>query len=203
MSFWYFYCQLWTYFTPFPSVSIFEFEQVNGSMGMACFIQCYQILRLLLLERILGADEIFRLTQPELSCLSKIVCLLHKQIQYVFCSFWLYKFLACLLDWLVSWKWAGSVSILTFNHGIAHPRKLDRFFIFAQAPCNQKYFFNKQGVLTWEMGWPTKWPFYTYRRNKKAWPIYQTNPGFEVSLPHIISFLAIQKFLKERFLRYY
>ena len=96
MSFWYFYCQLWTYFTPFPSVSIFEFEQVNGNMGMACFIQCYQILRLLLLERILGADEIFRLTQPELSCLSKWICLLHKQIQYVFCSFWLYKFLDLL-----------------------------------------------------------------------------------------------------------
>ena len=100
------------------------------------------------------------------------------------------NFLTSMLGWLVSWKWAGWVRILTFNHGIAHPRKLDRFFIFAQAPCNQKYFFNKQGLLTWEMGWPTRWPFYTYRRNKKAWPIYQTNPGFEVSLPHIISFLA-------------
>ena len=28
-SFWYFYCRLLTYFTPFSSVSIVEFEQVN------------------------------------------------------------------------------------------------------------------------------------------------------------------------------
>ena len=49
------------------------------------------------------------------------------------------NFLTCLLGWLVSWKWVGSVSILTFNHGNAHTRKMDRFF-FAQAPCNQKKF---------------------------------------------------------------
>ena len=59
-----------------------------------------------------------------------------------------------MLGWLALWKWAGSVSILTFNHGIAHPWKLDRFFFFVQAPCNQNKVFNKQGVLTLEMGWP-------------------------------------------------
>ena len=84
------------------------------------------------------------------------------------------NFLNCLLGWLLSWKWAGSVSILTFYHGIAHPRKLDGFFFFAQPPCNKNKFFNKQGVLTWEMGWPTKWPGYTYRRNKKTWPTLAT-----------------------------
>ena len=30
-SFWCFFCLLWTYFTPFPSVSIVKFEQVNFS----------------------------------------------------------------------------------------------------------------------------------------------------------------------------
>ena len=30
-SFWYFCCYLWTYFTPFSSVSIVDFEQVNIS----------------------------------------------------------------------------------------------------------------------------------------------------------------------------
>ena len=29
---WYFYCYLLTYFTPFPSVSITDFEQVNVSL---------------------------------------------------------------------------------------------------------------------------------------------------------------------------
>ena len=33
-SFWCFYCFLWTYFTPFPSVSIVHFEQVNVSWVM-------------------------------------------------------------------------------------------------------------------------------------------------------------------------
>ena len=28
-SFWYFYCYLWTYLKPFPSVSIVDFEQVH------------------------------------------------------------------------------------------------------------------------------------------------------------------------------
>ena len=31
MTFWCFYCQLWTYFTPFSNVSIVDFEQGNGS----------------------------------------------------------------------------------------------------------------------------------------------------------------------------
>ena len=56
---------------------------------------------------------------------------------------------------------------MIFNHGIAHLWKLDRFFFFVQAPCNQNKVFNKQGVLTLEMGWPTKWPGCTYRQNKK------------------------------------
>ena len=30
VSFWYLYCQLWTYFTPFSGVSIVNFEQVNA-----------------------------------------------------------------------------------------------------------------------------------------------------------------------------
>ena len=30
-SFWCFYCQLWTYFTPFSSVSVVDFKQVNVS----------------------------------------------------------------------------------------------------------------------------------------------------------------------------
>ena len=80
-------------------------------------------------------------------------------------------FLACLLGWLVSWKWAGWVITLNFNQRIAHPRKLDRFFFFAQAPCNQNKIFNKQGVLAWEMDWLTKWPGYTYRGNKKLDPL--------------------------------
>ena len=29
-SFWHLYCELWTYFTPFSSVSIVNFEQVNA-----------------------------------------------------------------------------------------------------------------------------------------------------------------------------
>ena len=33
-SFWCFCCGLWTYFTPFSSVSIIEFQQVNGSWGI-------------------------------------------------------------------------------------------------------------------------------------------------------------------------
>ena len=31
-SFWYFYCQLWTYFTAFFSISLVEFEHVNVSL---------------------------------------------------------------------------------------------------------------------------------------------------------------------------
>ena len=135
------------------------------------------------------------MTQPELASLSKRVCLLHKQIQYVFCNFWLYKF----FDLLAGLARFMKVSWLS-KHEIAHPRKLDRFFFFAQAPYNQNKVFNKQGVLTWEMGWPTKWRGYTYKRNKKTWPTYQTNPGYQVSLSHLISPLAIKELLKE--LRY-
>ena len=101
-----------------------------------------------------------------LASLKEFLCFINKFSMYFVVSDYI-NFLTCLLGWLVSWKWAGSVSILTFNHGIAHPRKLDRFFFFVQAPCNQNKVFNKQGVLTLEMGWPTKWPGYTYRRNKK------------------------------------
>ena len=96
----------------------------------------------------------------------EFVCFINKFSTYFAVSDYV-NFLTCLLVWLVSWKWAGSVSILTFNRGIDYPRKLDRFFFFAQAPSNQNKVFNKQGELTWEMGWPTKWPRYTYRRNKK------------------------------------
>ena len=31
-SFWYLYCCFWTYFTPFFSVSIVDFEQVNNCL---------------------------------------------------------------------------------------------------------------------------------------------------------------------------
>ena len=134
-----------------------------------------------------------------LPSVKEFVCFINKFSMYFAVSDYI-NFLTCWLGWLVSWKWAGSVSILTFNHGIAHPRKLDRFFFFAQAPCNQNKVFNKQGVLTWEMGWPTKWRGYTYKRNKKTWPTYQTNPGYQVSLSHLISPLAIKELLKE--LRY-
>ena len=79
------------------------------------------------------------------------------------------NFLIYLLGSLILWKWAGSVSILSFNHGVAHPRSPDRFLCFGQTPCNQNKVFNMQGVLTWEMGWPTKWPGYTFRQNKKDW----------------------------------
>ena len=124
--------------------------------------------------------------QSWLASVKDLVCFINKCNTYFAVSGYI-NFLNCLLGWFVSWKWAGSVSILTFNHGIAHPRKLDGFFFLAQAPCNQNKFFNKQGVLTWEMGWPTKWPGYTYRRNKKK----LTHPGYQVSLSHLISPLAI------------
>ena len=107
------------------------------------------------------------MTQPEVACLNKRVCLLHKQIQYVFCSFWIYNFFDLLVGLARFMKVSNSVSILTFKHGISHLWKLDRFFFFVQAPCNQNKVFNKQGVLTLEMGWPTKWPGCTYRQNKK------------------------------------
>ena len=110
---------------------------------------------------------------PNRSCLASVkefVCFINKFSMYFAVSDYI-NFFICLLGWLVSWKWAGSVSILTFNHGIAHPRKLDRFSFFAQAPCNQSKVFNKQGVLTWEMGSPTKWLGYTYRQNKKLDPL--------------------------------
>ena len=101
-----------------------------------------------------------------LASAKQFVCFMNKFSTYFVVSDYM-NFLTCLLGWLVSWMWAGSVSILTFNHGIAHPWKLDRFFFFAQAPCNQNKVFNEQGVFTLEMGWPTKWPGYIYRRNKK------------------------------------
>ena len=121
-----------------------------------------------------------------LASVKEFLCFVHKFRTYFAVSEYI-DFLTCLLGW----KWAGSVNILTFDHGIAHPRKLERFIIFAQALCNQNKVFNKQGVLTWGMGWTTKWPGYTYRRNKKTWPTYQTNPGYQVSLSHLISPLAI------------
>ena len=34
VSFWYLYCHLWTYFTPFSSVSIVNFEQVNAGWAV-------------------------------------------------------------------------------------------------------------------------------------------------------------------------
>ena len=34
-SFWRFYCSLWTYFTPFSSVSIVHFEQANVSWAIS------------------------------------------------------------------------------------------------------------------------------------------------------------------------
>ena len=71
-----------------------------------------------------------------LASVKEFVCFINKFSTYFAVSDYI-NFLTCLLGWLVSWKWAGSVSILTFNHGIAHPSKLDRFFFFAQAPCNQ------------------------------------------------------------------
>ena len=120
-----------------------------------------------------------------LALVKEFVCFINKFSTYAVSDY--INFLTCLLGWLVSWKGAGSLSILTFNHGIAHPGKLDRFFFFVQAPCNQNKFFNKQVVLTWEMGWPTKWPGYTYRRNKKTCFAYQTYPGYQVSLSHLIA----------------
>ena len=125
-----------------------------------------------------------------LASVKEFVCFINKFSTYFAVSDYT-NFLTCLLGWLVSWKWAGSVSILTFNHGNAHPRKLDRFFVFVQGLCNQSKVFNKRGVLTWEMGWLTKWPGYTCRRNKKTWPTYQTNPDCQASLSHLIIPLAI------------
>ena len=91
-------------------------------------------------------------TRSWLTSVKEFICFINKFRMYFAVSDYII-FLTCLLGWLVSWKWAGSVSILTFNHGIAHPRKLDRFFFFAQAPNNQNKVLSKQGVLTWEMGW--------------------------------------------------
>ena len=126
-----------------------------------------------------------------LASVKEFVCFISKFSTYFAVSDYI-NFLSSLLGWLVSWKRAGSVSILTFfNHGIAHLRKLDRFFFFSQAPCNQNKVFDKQGVLTWETSWPTKWSGYTYKRNKKTWATYQTNPGYQVSLSHLFSSLII------------
>ena len=125
-----------------------------------------------------------------LASVKEFFCFINKFSTYFSVSDYI-NFLTWFLGWLVSWKWAGSVSILTFNHGIADPRKLDRFFLFAQAPCNQNKVFNKQGILTWGIGWPTKWPGYKYSRNKKTWSTYQSNPGYLVSLSHLISPLAL------------
>ena len=111
-----------------------------------------------------------------LASVKEFFCFINKFSTYFSVSDYI-NFLTWFLGWLVSWKWAGSVSILTFNHGIAHPRKLDRFFFFAQAPCDQNKVFNKQGVLTWEMGWPTKWPGYTYRLNKKLDTLAKPTPA--------------------------
>ena len=86
-----------------------------------------------------------------LASVKEFVCFINKFSTYFAVSDYI-NFWTCLLGWLVSWKWAGSVSILTFNHGIAHPRKLDRFFFVAQAPCNQDKVFNKQ-----ELYWIKKW----------------------------------------------
>ena len=72
-----------------------------------------------------------------LALVKEFVCFINKFSTYAVSDY--INFLTCLLGWLVSWKWVGSVSILTFNHGNAHTRKMDRFF-FAQAPCNQKKF---------------------------------------------------------------
>ena len=38
-SFWYSHCKLWTYFTPFSSISIVDFEQINVSQDL-CFFWC-------------------------------------------------------------------------------------------------------------------------------------------------------------------
>ena len=130
-----------------------------------------------------------------LASVKEFVCCINKFSTYFAVSDYT-KFLICFLGWLVSWKWAGSVSILTFNHGIAHPRKQDRLFFFAQAPCNENKVFNKQGVLTCEMGWPTKWPGYTYRGNKKTlthWPNQPWLPGQSVPYNQPLSYIRIFK----------
>ena len=169
-SFWRFYCELWTCFTPFPSVSIFDFEQVNSSWDMACILKD-QLHSVLSSNQIVITGKSLRSWLIEadwpnrswLASVKRFIGFINKFGTYFANSDYI-KFLTSMLGWLVSWKWAGWVRILTFNHGIAHPRKLDRFFFFAQAPCNQN---NKQGVLTWEMDLPTKWPGYTYRGNKQ------------------------------------
>ena len=109
-------------------------------------------------------------TRNWLASVKEFICIINKFSTYFPVSGYI-NFFICLLVSLVSWKWAGSVSILTFNHGIAHTKKLDRFFFFAQAPCNQNKVFNKQRG-------------YIYRRNKKSCPTYQTNPGYQVSVPY-------------------
>ena len=106
------------------------------------------------------------MTQLELACLSKRVSLLHKQIQDMFCSFWLNKFFD-LLAGLARFMRVSLVSTLSFNHVIAHPRKPDMFYFFTEAPYNQNKVCNKHGVFTWETGWPIKWPGYTCRQNEK------------------------------------
>ena len=85
-----------------------------------------------------GGEDTMWPNQSWLPSVKEIVCFINKFSMYFAVSDYI-NFLTCLLGWLVSWKWVGSVSILTFNHGNAHTRKMDRFF-FAQAPCNQKKF---------------------------------------------------------------
>ena len=43
-SFWWFYCKLWTYFTPFSSVFIVEFDQVH--VTWEDFRQCWAIFKI-------------------------------------------------------------------------------------------------------------------------------------------------------------
>ena len=157
--------------------SVFLFltlNQVNASWDMACILkdQVYSVLsstQIFITEMNLKSwlNEADWPNRRWLASIKGFVCFINKFSTY-FVVFEYITFLTCLLGWLVSWKWAGSVSILTFKHGIAHLWKLDRFFFFVQAPCNQNKVFNKQGVLTLEMDSPTKWSGYTYRQNKKT-----------------------------------
>ena len=68
----------------------------------------------------------------------------------VFYSFWLYDiFSTCLWGRLVSWKWAGSVSNLTFDNVIRHPGKCDRFSFFVNVWYNR----NIKLSISWA-DWP-------------------------------------------------
>ena len=54
-SFWCFYCSLWTYFTPFSSVLIVDFEQVNVIWVNSLHERC---LRLIYIDRISSYEEL-------------------------------------------------------------------------------------------------------------------------------------------------